>query len=176
MPSRRHCWLGYWSRPFTSPDRPVSRKRQRYGRPQSYCPTEQGIRPYPIRTPVPNLRRPCPEQTPRSRYGPSRKQTERTPSRKDRLRPQDRRTPRPERIRRRGTLPPSYGRATETDSGAAAGNALPTPRPVRPPRNCGGTRMPIGSGPSPGSMAEHPAGRRPVPSMRATSALSPETA
>ena len=81
MPSRRHCWPGYWSRPFTSPDRPVSRKRQRYGRPQSYCPTEQGIRPYPIRTPVPSLRRPCPEQTPRSRYGPSRKQTERTPER-----------------------------------------------------------------------------------------------
>lgn len=72
--------------------------------------------------------------------------------------------------------PPPYGRATETDSGAAAGNALPTPRPVRPPRNCGGTQMPIGSGPSLGSTAEHPAGRWPVPSMRATSALSPETA
>ena len=72
--------------------------------------------------------------------------------------------------------PPPSGRATETDSGAAAGNALPTPRPVRPPWNCGGTQMPIGSGPSLGSTAEHPAGRWPVPSMRATSALSPETA
>ena len=102
---------------------------QRYGRPQSYCPTEQGIRPYPIRTPVPSLRRPCPEQTPRSRYGPSRKQTERTPSRKDRLRPQDRRTPGRKAIRRARDAPPPYGRATETDSGAAAGNALPTPSP-----------------------------------------------
>ena len=123
MPSRRHCWPGYWSRPFTSPDRPVSRKRQRYGRPQSYCPTEQGIRPYPIRTPVPSLRRPCPEQTPRSRYGPSRKQTERTPSRKDRLRPQDRRTPRPESVRegdRNGQRGRSRKRPAYPSPGSAA--------------------------------------------------------